>query len=81
LFALLEPREEYRRAECRFDFTSRLALMEESKSLPWSAVWDYYCATNDVPLGHEWLDIVRSYEANVLSKRYEAEDHPASLAT
>ena len=81
LFALLEPREEFIRAECRFDFTSRLALMEESKSLPWPAVWDYYCAKNDIPLGHEWLEIVRAYEANVQSKRYEAQGHAAPLAT
>jgi L-rhamnose isomerase len=72
LFALLEPREEFSRAECRFDFTSRLVLLEESNSLPWPAVWDYYCATNDVPLGHEWLEIVQAYESNVLSKRDEA---------
>ena len=25
------------------DFTSRLALMEEAKTLPFGAVWDYYC--------------------------------------
>ena len=23
---------------------------EEFKSLPWSAVWDYYCMTQDVPV-------------------------------
>jgi L-rhamnose isomerase len=79
LFALLEPREKFSRAECRFDFTSRLALMEESKSLPWPAVWDYYCLMNNVPLGHEWLEIVQDYETNVLSKRGETQN-AASLA-
>jgi len=69
LFALLEPREALAKAECRFDFTSRLALMEEAKSLPWPAVWEYYCVTKDVPYGSEWLDTVRKYEKNVLSKR------------
>jgi L-rhamnose isomerase len=72
MFALLEPRERFWAAESQFDFTSRLALMEESKSLPWPAVWDYYCLSSDVPVGHEWLEIVQAYEANVLSKRDEA---------
>ena len=55
LFALLEPREEFARAESRFDFTARLALMEEAKSLPWPAVWEYYCVSKNVPYGSEWL--------------------------
>jgi L-rhamnose isomerase len=69
LFAMLEPREELNKAEARFDYTSRLALMEEAKSLPWTAVWDYYCTTKDVPLGTEWLRTVQKYEADVLSSR------------
>jgi L-rhamnose isomerase len=69
LFAMLEPREALTRAECRFDFTSRLALMEEAKSLPWPAVWEYYCVSKNVPYGSEWLDAVRKYETKVLSKR------------
>jgi L-rhamnose isomerase len=69
LYAMLEPREAFVDAESRFDFTSRLALMEESKSLPWPAVWEYYCVTKGVPHGAEWLKTVRKYEADVLSKR------------
>jgi L-rhamnose isomerase len=69
LFALLEPHDALAKAEQRFDYTTRLALMEEAKALPWQAVWDYYCLTNDVPCGSGWLDSVRGYEAEVLSKR------------
>ena len=69
LFALLEPHEALARAERKFDYTTRLALMEEAKALPWQAVWDYYCLTKDVPRGSEWLDTIRGYEADVLSKR------------
>ena len=69
LFALLEPREALQKAECRFDFTSRLVLMEEAKSLPWPAVWEYYCVSKDVPFGRDWLNTVRKYESEVLSKR------------
>ncbi len=69
LFALLEPRDALLKAECRFDYTTRLAMMEEAKSLPWPAVWEYYCVTKNVPHGGEWLNTVRSYETKVLSKR------------
>lgn len=69
LFALLEPREALLKAECRFDYTTRLALMEEAKSLPWPAVWEYYCVTKNVPHSGEWLNTVRKYEAEVLNKR------------
>jgi L-rhamnose isomerase len=69
LFALLEPKNELTKAECRFDYTTRLALMEEAKSLPWSAVWDYYCMTKNVPLGSGWLSTVRKYEAELQGKR------------
>ena len=69
LFALLEPRDALKKAECRFDYTSRLALMEEAKSLPWTAVWEYYCTTKNVPPGSEWLNSVRKYETDVSSKR------------
>jgi L-rhamnose isomerase len=69
LYALLEPRDALLKAECRFDYTTRLAMMEEAKSLPWPAVWEYYCGTKNVPHGGEWLNTVRKYETKVLSKR------------
>ena len=69
LFALLEPKDELAKAECRFDYTTRLALMEEAKSLPWSAVWDYYCTTRNVPLGSSWLSTVHKYEVELQGKR------------
>ena len=69
LIALLEPQKDFVNAEREFDYTARLAMMEEAKSLPWSAVWDYYCLTQNVPPGREWLASVRKYEMDVLSKR------------
>ncbi len=51
------------------DFTGRLALMEEQKTLPSAAVWDYYCLQAGVPVGAAWLDEVRHYERDVLSQR------------
>jgi L-rhamnose isomerase len=69
LIALLEPIETLRRAERDMDFTQRLMLMEELKSLPWAAVWDYYCLRQGVPVGPCWFDEVRRYEETVLSLR------------
>ena len=68
LLALLEP-PAIRAAELAGDHTARLALQEESKSLPSGAVWDYYCESKGVPVGEAWLGEVKGYEKSVLSKR------------
>lgn len=69
MYALLEPHKQLRKYEEEGDFTSRLALMEELKTLPFGAVWDYYCLNQGVPAGIEWLSEIREYETAVLSKR------------
>jgi L-rhamnose isomerase len=69
LLAMLEPRDALMKTELRFDYTSRLALMEEAKSSPWPAVWEYYCMSRNVPHTGEWLNRIRRYEEDVLSKR------------
>ena len=62
LIALLEPREMLLRHERDGDFTSRLALLEELKSMPFGAVWDEYCRRQDVPVGAAWIQDVKRYE-------------------
>ena len=69
LMAMLEPIEKLEQLEQAGDFTGRLALMEEQKSLPFGAVWDYYCMKSGVPVGMDWLKNVKQYEKNVLSLR------------
>jgi len=69
LIALLEPIELLRQCEASADYTRRLALLEEAKSLPAGAVWDFYCNQQNVPIGMSWLDDIASYERQVLSKR------------
>ena len=69
LLALLEPTKTLREAENAGDYTARLALMEEAKTLPFSVVWDEYCLRQDVPVGGAWLEEVRIYERKVLSQR------------
>jgi L-rhamnose isomerase len=69
LKALLEPTALLREQENRGDYTARLVLQEELKTLPWGPVWEYYCASAGVPVGQAWLDEVRAYETSVLSVR------------
>jgi len=69
LIALLEPTEMLRNFEINGDYTSRLAMLEELKTLPFGAVWDYYCLKNNVPAGMDWLKQVKQYEEKVLSRR------------
>jgi L-rhamnose isomerase len=69
LAALLEPTARLRAAEQAGDYTTRLALMEEARTLPLGAVWDYYCLKTGVPIGENWLKEVQAYEKQVLSRR------------
>jgi len=69
LIALLEPIEQLRKLESEGDYTARLAVLEESKGLPWPAVWDYFCMQQNVPVGIKFLDEVKAYESSILSQR------------
>ena len=69
LSAMLDPIAEMRKEEKSFDYTSRLATLEEMKTMPFAAVWDYYCQSKDVPVGMDWLKELKKYEAEVQSKR------------
>jgi L-rhamnose isomerase len=69
LMALLEPQAMLRKYELDGDFSSRLALQEELKSMPFSAVWDYYCMQKNVPVGMDFMRVIKDYEKEELSKR------------
>ncbi len=69
LVALLEPTDQLCDAERAGDFTTRLALQEELKGLPWAAVWDQFCLQNDVPVGAHYLHQIRGYERQELAQR------------
>jgi L-rhamnose isomerase len=68
LIALLEP-PQIKSSEAAGDFTARLVLQEEAKTLPFGAVWDFYCESQGVPVGENWLGEIKRYEKEVLSKR------------
>ena len=69
LLALLEPGDRLRQFEAEGDYTSRLALLEEAKSLPFGEVWNEFCQRQNVPAGFQWMDTVKQYEAKVTLKR------------
>lgn len=69
LLALLQPTSLLKALEASGDRTARLALMEDLKTMPFSAVWDYYCELQGVPAGAAWLNDVREYEVKVLAER------------
>lgn len=69
LYAMLTPNEHLKQLQEEGNFTERLALMEEFKTYPFGAIWNYYCEKMGVPVGETWLDEVKSYEEAILSKR------------
>lgn len=69
LKALLEPADALRTLERNGDYTARLALLEEMKTLPFGAVWDQYCESAGVPVGRAWLAPIKAYEERVLAGR------------
>lgn len=67
--ALLEPKEMISKYELSGRTFETLALIEEEKSMPWSAVYDEFCVRNDVPVGDAFIPDVLKYEKDVTSKR------------
>ncbi|MFJ6411605.1 L-rhamnose isomerase [Terribacillus saccharophilus] len=69
LYALLTPHAELKEYQEKGQFTERLMLMEEMKSYPFGAVWDYFCQEMQVPRGTAWLQHVQEYERNEMAHR------------
>jgi L-rhamnose isomerase len=69
LMALLEPIEMLMKYEDNNQLFERLALQEELKSMPWQAVFDYFCLKNNVPVGMDFITEIQQYEREITSKR------------
>ena len=69
LQALLEPLDLLRQYEDKGQGFEKLALLEEMKSLPFGAVYDYFNLKNDVPVGEEFIGRIQQYEKEVTMKR------------
>jgi len=65
----LDDPDRLRGFEAEGDLTSRLAYMEELKSLPFGSVSDKLCLDKSVPLGPAWIREVKKYEAEELRGR------------
>ena len=69
LSALLEPLAKLRELEAAGKGFQKLALLEEAKTLPFGAVFDYFNYKNGVPVGEEFIPAIEQYEKDVTSKR------------
>ena len=69
LQALLEPTEKLRNYEKEDKRFQRMAYLEELKSMPWNAVYNYYCYKQNIPVGEAYISEIETYEAEVTSKR------------
>lgn len=69
LWALTQPNDALKEMQDSADFTRRLMLMEDVKTLPFGEIWDEYCRRQNVPLDREWYGEVEKYERGVQSKR------------
>lgn len=69
LTALLSPIARLRRYEAEGRNFERLALLEEGKSMPWGDVFNYFCISNNVPVGEEYIAEIERYEKEVTGKR------------
>ena len=69
LSALLEPLDKLREYEDTGRGFQRLALLEEAKTLPFGAVFDYFNCKNGVPVGPEFIPEIEKYEKEVTSRR------------
>jgi L-rhamnose isomerase len=69
MIAMLEPTStllNYEEAGQNFE---RLALLEELKTKPFGAIWDYWCLSENVPAGADYISEIQQYEKDVLLKR------------
>jgi L-rhamnose isomerase len=69
MYALLEPFNTLVKYEEEGKNFERLALLELLKTMPFGAIYDYYCMKNNVPVGHDYIDDILKYEEDVLLKR------------
>lgn len=69
LIAMLEPTKTLVGLEEAGQNFERLAMLEELKTMPFAAVWDYYCMQEGVPAGADYIAEIQQYEKEVLSQR------------
>jgi L-rhamnose isomerase len=69
MIALLEPTGIIKAWEEAGKNFERLAMLELMKTMPFGAVWNYFCMISNVPVGADYIAEIQEYESEVLSKR------------
>ena len=69
MIAMLEPTKLLVKMEEAGQNFERLAMLEELKTKPFSAVWDYYCLKSEVAVGTDYIAEIQQYEKDILSLR------------
>lgn len=69
MYAMLEPIKTLVKFEEEGRTFERLALLELLRTMPFGAVYDYYCLKSKTPVGQEYIDEIMKYEKEVLLKR------------
>ena len=69
LWAMLQPHARLKELQDSAQFTEKMVLMEEAKTLPFGDIWEEYCRREGVPVDESWFTEIQQYEKDVLSKR------------
>ncbi|MDR0249146.1 MAG: L-rhamnose isomerase [Oscillospiraceae bacterium] len=70
LYALLTPHERLRALQDTGNFTEKMALAEEVKTLPFGDVWEEYCRRENVAASDTvWHEDIKRYEEEILKGR------------
>jgi L-rhamnose isomerase len=69
MYALLEPFNTLVKYEEEGKNFERLALFELLKTMPFGAIYDYYCLKSKIPVGQDYIEEIVKYEKEVLRKR------------
>jgi len=69
LQAFLEPTDKLREFEISDKNFQRMAYLEELKSMPWNAVYNYYCHNQNILVGDDYIKEIEQYELEITSKR------------
>ncbi len=69
LEAFLEPVELLKSIKLSLDYSKRLAIQEELKSLPFGVVWDNYCEEEGILNGKDWIEKTKHYETETMKSR------------
>ena len=73
LYGLLQPVEELKKLQDEQNFTQLMVVQEELKTMPFTEIWDEYCARCNKPKDGQWYQEIEKYERDVLQKELRRE--------